>query len=43
MTEEDIRINQITKEDIKIITNGEYLNEEGTGRKIIFDITYLMK
>ena len=37
MTEEDIQINQMTKEDIKIITKEEYLNDEGTDQKIIFD------
>ena len=37
MTEEDIKMNQITEEDIKIITKEEYLNEEGTDQKIIFD------
>ena len=30
-------MNQMTKEDIKIITKEEYLNEEGTYQKIIFD------
>ena len=37
MTEEDIKMNQITEEDIKIITKEKYLNEEGTDQKIIFD------
>ena len=37
MTEEDIKISQITEEDIKIITKEEYLNEEGTNQKLIFD------
>ena len=36
MTEEDIKMNRITEEDIKIITKEKYLNEEGTDQKIIF-------
>ena len=30
-------MNQMTEEDIKIITKEKYLNEEGTNQKIIFD------
>jgi len=30
-------MNQMTEKDIKIITKEEYLNEEGTDQKIIFD------
>ena len=29
-------MNQMTEEDIKIITKEEYLNDEGTEQKIIF-------
>ena len=43
MTEEDIKMNQITEEDINIITKEEYLNEEGTNQKIIFDSNILTK
>ena len=31
------QMNQMTEEDIKIITKEEYLNDEGTEQKIIFD------
>ena len=30
-------MNQMTEEDIKIITKEEYLNEEGIDKKITFD------